>query len=158
MQVWRTLVPSQKGARKYLDHYGEKLICVRYRYDEQQRKRATTVESVVEESAWTPLAALSVEPVIVGLRVGLNEVAFPRLVKPAGGKWNRQLQIWEISSDQAVALGLTERRQKLKVSSIRHLYRHTIVVGLQHCEEREMNQELNVPGQHIAFMLVRAFG
>lgn len=75
---------------------------------------------MVEESAWTPPAAPAVEPMIVGLRVGLNEVAIQRLVKQAGGKWNRQLQVWEISSDQAVALGLTDRIQKLEVSSIRH--------------------------------------
>ncbi len=54
MQARRTLVPGQKGTKKFLDHYGEKLICVRYRYDEQQRKRVTTVELIVEESAWTP--------------------------------------------------------------------------------------------------------
>lgn len=89
MQARRTLVPGQKGAKKYLDHYGEKLICVRYRYDEQQRKRVTTAETVVEESAWTPPAAPSVEPVIVGLRVGLNEVAIQQLDKQAGGKCNR---------------------------------------------------------------------
>jgi hypothetical protein len=99
MQARRTLVPGQKGTKKYLDHYGEKLICVRYRYDEQQRQRVTTVEIAAEESAWTPPAAPSVEPVIVGLRVGLNEVAIQRLVKQAGGKRHRQLQVWEISSD-----------------------------------------------------------
>lgn len=120
MQARRTLVPGQKGAKKYLDHYGEKLICARYRYDEQQRKRVTTMAIVVEESAGTPPAAPSVEPVIVGLRVGLNEVAIQRLVKQAGGKWHRQLPVWEISSDQAVALGLTDRMKKLEVSSIRH--------------------------------------
>lgn len=120
MQARRTLVPGQKGARKYLDHDGEKLICVRYRCDEPQRQRVTTVAIVVEESAWMPPAAPSVEPVIIGLRVGLNEVAIQRLVKQAGGKWNRHLQVWEISFDQAVALGLTERMHKVEVSSSRH--------------------------------------
>lgn len=43
MQARRTLAPGQKGAKKYLDHYGEKLICVRYRYDKQQRQRVTRV-------------------------------------------------------------------------------------------------------------------
>jgi hypothetical protein len=126
MQARRTLVPGQKGAKKYLDHYGEKLLCVRYRYDEQQRQRVTTVEIVVAESAWTPPSAPSVELVIVSLRVGLNALAIQRLVKQAGGKWHRPLQVWEISSDQAAALGLTERRQKLEVSTSRHLQRRKI--------------------------------
>ncbi|HMV82493.1 MAG TPA: hypothetical protein PLD20_19680 [Blastocatellia bacterium] len=118
MQARRTLVPGQKGTKKFLDHYGEKLICVRYRYDERRRKRMTTVEIIVEESAWTPPAIA--EPVIVGLRVGINEVAVQRQIKQAGGKWNRQLQVWEILSDRAIALGLTDRIQNPEVSNSRH--------------------------------------
>jgi len=120
MQARRTLVPGQKGTKKFLDHYGEKLICVRYRYDEQQRKRVTTVEIIVEESAWIPPVNPIVEPVVVGLRVGINEVAVQRQIKQAGGKWNRQLQVWEILSDQAIALGFKDRIQNPEVSTNRH--------------------------------------
>jgi hypothetical protein len=133
MQARRTLVPSQKGAKKYLDYDGEKLICVRYRYDKQQRQCVTREEIVVAESAGTPPAAPSVETVIVGLRVGLNEVAIQWLVKQAGGKWNHQLQVWEISSDQAVALGLTERMQKLEVSIILVDTRRWLIIGSCRC-------------------------
>ena len=120
MQARRTLVPGQKGTKKFLDHYGEKLICVRYRYDEQQRKRVTTVEIIVEESAWTPPAAPIPEPIIVGLRVGLNEVTVQRQIKQAGGKWNRQQQVWVILYDRAIALGLKDRIQTPEVSNSRH--------------------------------------
>jgi hypothetical protein len=37
------------------------------------------------------------------------EVALQRLVRQAGGKWNRGLQLWELRYDQAVALGLKSR-------------------------------------------------
>lgn len=120
MQARRTLVPGQKGTKKFLDHYGEKLICVRYRYDEQQRKRFTTVEIIVEESSWIPPVTPIVEPVIVGLRVGINEVVVQRQIKQAGGKWNRQFQVWEILSDQAIALGFKDRIQNPEVSNNRH--------------------------------------
>jgi hypothetical protein len=50
MQARRTLTPGQKGAKKILERYGEQLACVRYRYDEQRRKRFTTIEIIVEES------------------------------------------------------------------------------------------------------------
>ena len=83
MQARRTLVPGQKGTKKFLDHCGEKLICVRYRYDEQQRKRVTTVEIIVEESAWIPPVTPIVEPVIVGLRVGINPSQFEVIRKSA---------------------------------------------------------------------------
>ncbi|MEP7339292.1 MAG: hypothetical protein ABI977_16265 [Acidobacteriota bacterium] len=120
MQAWRTLTPGQEGTKKVPDHYGEKLIYVRYRYYEQRRKRVTTVEIIVEESAWTPPSAPITEPLIVGLRIGINEVNVQRRIKQAGGKWNRQQQLWEIPSDQAIALGLKDRIQNLEVSTIRH--------------------------------------
>lgn len=94
MQTRWTLVPGQKGTKKFLDHYGEKLCSVRYRYDKQWGKRFTTVEIIVEESDWVPPADPIAEPVIVELRVGLNEVGIQRIIKQAGGKWNRQKQVW----------------------------------------------------------------
>ncbi|MGH7811201.1 MAG: hypothetical protein ACREP5_13070 [Candidatus Binatia bacterium] len=41
------------------------MVCVRYRYDEQGRKRGGAVEIIVEEFGWSPPE----KPVIVGLRV-----------------------------------------------------------------------------------------
>jgi hypothetical protein len=51
MQAQRTLIPGRKGAKKFLNRYGEHPVCVRYRYDEQRRKHFTTDEVIVEESA-----------------------------------------------------------------------------------------------------------
>ena len=84
IQARRTLTPGQKGAKKFLDRYGERLVCVRYRYDEQRRKRGAAVEIIVEESGWSPPE----RPVIVGLRVDFQETELQRRVKQAGGKWN----------------------------------------------------------------------
>ena len=50
MQIRRTLLPGQKGAKKFRDQYGAKLLCVRYRYDAERQRRFTTVELIVEES------------------------------------------------------------------------------------------------------------
>lgn len=93
MQARRKLAPGRKGTKKFSDRYGDQFICVRYRYDEERRKRFTTVEIIVEESGWSPPSA---NPVIVGLRVALHEVGLQRQVKQAGGKWNREKQLWEI--------------------------------------------------------------
>jgi len=90
MQARRILAPGQKGTKKFLDRYGAQLVCVRYRYDQQRRKRFTTAEIIVEESGWAPPE----KPAIVGLRVELREIHY----------------------DQAVALGLKKRIVKLEVS------------------------------------------
>ena len=116
MQERRTPAPGRTSVKKFLDRYGERLVCVRYRYDEQRRKRSTTVEIIVEESGWSPPE----KPAIVGMRVEFQETELQRRVKQAGGKWNSTKRVWEIHYDQAVALGLKKRIVKLEVSDIRH--------------------------------------
>jgi len=54
MKSRRTLTLGQKGAKDFLERYGEQLVCVRYPYDDRRRKRFTTVEIIVEESVWSP--------------------------------------------------------------------------------------------------------
>ena len=101
------LRPGQRGIKQWLAKYGDRLICVRYRYDAQQPKRYTTVEVIVAEGLWTPPPPPP--DTIVGLRVVWGEAALARQVKAAGGRWNRQRQIWEMRYDQVVALGLVDR-------------------------------------------------
>ncbi|MGH9939888.1 MAG: hypothetical protein ACREAM_26910 [Blastocatellia bacterium] len=116
MRVRRKLSPVRKGAKRFLDRCGEQLVCVRYHYYQQRRKRFTTVEIIVEESGWFPPE----RPAIVGLRVDFQETELQRRVKQAGGKWNSAKRVWEIHYDQAMALGLKKRIVKLEVSDIRH--------------------------------------
>lgn len=120
MQARRKLAPGQKGTKKFLDRYGDQLVCVRYRYDRGQGKRFTTVELIVEESDWSLPEPVAIAPTIVGLRVALEEVKLQRLVKQAGGKWNREQRVWEIHYDQATRLGLQDRIQPIEVSNNRH--------------------------------------
>jgi len=39
---------------KYVEQYGDALVCVRYRYDVATHKQYKTVEIIVSESDWTP--------------------------------------------------------------------------------------------------------
>src|SRR5256712_12663613 len=48
------LKPGQKGTKQLLAQYGDRLICVRYRYDAQRKKRSKTVELLVAERDWEP--------------------------------------------------------------------------------------------------------
>jgi hypothetical protein len=66
MEARATLRPGQKGTKKLVTRFGDRLICVRYRYDTTRRKRFTTVELIVDESDWTasiPIAAEAAPPV-----------------------------------------------------------------------------------------------
>ena len=104
MRIRLTLWPGQKGTKKLAAKYGERLVCVRYRYDAARRRRYKTVELIEEEVVWLP------DPeVMVGVQVEWGEVEVARQVKQAGGQWNGERKVWELSLGQVVALGLEER-------------------------------------------------
>jgi hypothetical protein len=103
------LKPGQKGTKQLLAQYGDRLICVRYRYDAQRKKRFKTVELVVAERDWQPPRPRFAHDQIVGLRVAFADVAVRDRVKQAGGTWNPERRVWQLRYDRVVVLGLNRR-------------------------------------------------
>ena len=56
METRLSLVPGQNGPKKLAARYGERLVCVRYRYDAQRKVRHKTVELIVETTLLVPRA------------------------------------------------------------------------------------------------------
>jgi hypothetical protein len=50
MRTLLHLKPGKKGTKQLLAQYGDRLVCVRYRYDAQRKKRFKTVELIVAAS------------------------------------------------------------------------------------------------------------
>jgi len=109
MRTRLTLHPDQDGAKQLRDRYGERLVCVRYRYDETTKERWKTVELIIEKSAWEPPPPRWQEDTLVALQVAAPEREVRQQVKAAGGKWNPRRVVWELSYGQVIALGLTDR-------------------------------------------------
>lgn len=105
-RVRLTIRPEAAGAKEYASVYGERLVCVRYRYDEVRKRRYKTVEIVVDEQHWRPLPAADA---IVGVRVLVDEIDLRSGVKRAGGVWDSAKKVWLLRYEQVVALGLVER-------------------------------------------------
>lgn len=110
MEARSTLRPGQKDTEKVLARFGDRLICVRYRYDAQRRKRLKTVELIVDEADWNPpqpalAARIDIEQAPVRLRLELWESGLQRKVKAAGGTWDRERRTWLLPPDQVRALG-----------------------------------------------------
>ena len=103
------LKPGQKGTKQLLAQYGDRLICVRYRYDAQRKKRLKTVELLVAERDWEPPRPRFAHDQIVALRVAFADVAVRDRVKQAGGTWNPERRVWQLRHDRVVALGLNSR-------------------------------------------------
>ena len=109
MRTRLTLQPNQDGAKELHDQYGDRLVCVRYRYDEVKKERWKTVELIIDKRAWEPPAPRWSDDTAVALQVAASERDVRRQVKAAGGTWNPWRVVWELSYRHVVALGLTDR-------------------------------------------------
>lgn len=92
-----------------MEKYGDRLVCIRYQYDDQQHIKTKTIELVVERKTWYSKLKWSPPNKIMFLRIEFGEIHLAKPVKEAGGKWNREKRAWELSLGQVRALGLEER-------------------------------------------------
>ncbi len=81
MQNIRKVAPGQRRAKRLLDQYGTKLICVRYRYDRQRQKRFKTVELINQKVPFTPPPARIANEILVGVRAAFKEIELQRHIK-----------------------------------------------------------------------------
>jgi len=105
----RKLKPGQKGTKKLFEKYGDKLINVRYVYDSEKHIMMKTVELLIEKRPWYRKKGKTSYNKKVHLKIDYGEVELGRLVKTAGGRWNKQGGYWELPYREAVALGLDNR-------------------------------------------------
>jgi hypothetical protein len=106
MRTRLKLKPGQDGTKKLAAQYGDQLVCVRYRYDDEKRKRYKTVELIVDEAPWNPKLK---GDEMVGVRVELGEAGLRVRVKQAGGVWDGTRKVWRLRYKQVLALGLEDR-------------------------------------------------
>lgn len=90
------LNPGQKGTKRLQEQYGDALVCVRYRYDEINKKQVKTVELIVSEKEWTPPPPKYAASSLVGLKVGINEKDLQQQVKSMGGQWDAKQRVWMV--------------------------------------------------------------
>lgn len=94
MKTRARLNPGKKGTKKFVEKYGDALVCIRYRYDEQKRKQYKTVEIIVSESDWTPPPAKYPDSTLVALKISVKETVQQSQVKAVGGRWDIEKKVW----------------------------------------------------------------
>ncbi len=88
--------PGQNGTKKFVEKYGDTLVCVRYRYDAEKRKQYKTIEIIVSESDWTPPPSRFSDSTLVSLRISIKETSAQAQVKAVGGRWDREKKLWYV--------------------------------------------------------------
>jgi hypothetical protein len=106
MRTRLTLHPGQRGTKRLPAQYGDRLVCVRYRYDAVRSLRLKTVELVVSERPWVYCKPFGspLRPVLIA--VPYADRALRLEVKKAGGVWNPDAGAWELPYDEAARLGI----------------------------------------------------
>lgn len=109
MKIKRKLKPGQPGTKKLLEKFGDDLICVRYRYDSEKKRRFKTVELIVDESSWEKREKEVPINNLAQIRVGYEEIDLREKIKAKGAKWNKLKKVWELSYKDVIGLDLTDR-------------------------------------------------
>jgi hypothetical protein len=116
--------PGEKGTQELVKKYGERLVCIRYRYDPVRQKRLKTVELIIAERDWLPppphpqeIKATGFAPKRfhtrrVGIRIGFEEAELRKQIKAAGGMWDSSERLWFVPEEQVRRLGLVQRVAK----------------------------------------------
>jgi hypothetical protein len=107
MKTRLILRPGSRGTRKLLAQHGQRLVCVRYRYDERLKRRDKTVELIIDSIYWEPKPPRPSTK--VNVRIGYREGELRNKIKKAGGQWDGKKQVWRIRYDKAVELKLQNR-------------------------------------------------
>lgn len=110
--------PGEPGTHNLLKRFGQRLICVRYRYDAAARKRYKTAEIIVAEEEWTPSTAVAAQQTSappasdslrLAVRIAFQERELRQKVSAAGGTWSQRERLWRVQPDVVERLGLQDR-------------------------------------------------
>ncbi len=110
MKTRLTLRPGQNGTKKLQRKYGERLLAVRYRYDERRRVRLKTIELIEDEYPWVPPIPRGRDPAErVTVRIEWDELELRAAIKQAGGTWQPDTKTWRVALSEVYELGLESR-------------------------------------------------
>lgn len=109
--------PGEPETHNRLKSFGERLVCVRYRYDSLRHKRYKTAEIIVAEEDWLPPPEFEAQaespepqqPHRVAIRIAYRERELRQQVSAAGGTWSQQERLWQVAPDVVERLGLQGR-------------------------------------------------
>jgi hypothetical protein len=113
MEITKTIQPGELGSKQLYQHYGEQLVCVRYRIDRLLQKRYTTVELIVAEKPYISQPSSST----VWVKLNYDERELRQQLNTAGATWLAKYMVWEMPEELARKMRLSKRIVK-KVAAL----------------------------------------
>src|ERR1041385_1953986 len=104
-----TLKPGRSGTRDLVEQYGSKLVCVRYRYDDELGIRYKTVEVIVDEKPWSPAGTRYKPTDMVHVHLEPHESRLRDALKLLGGRYQPTTDTWLVAYAATTALRITTR-------------------------------------------------
>jgi len=103
METRATLRPGQKGTRKLLERFGDRLLRVRYVYDAEAGRRYKTVELIVSSGPWQPRqrSPRRRDDDVVAVRIAYHETDLRERAKRLGALWRPAQKLWEMTWREA---------------------------------------------------------
>jgi hypothetical protein len=94
-KTYTHLKPGQKGTKRLVEQYGDKLLCVRYRYDEIRHIKMKTVEIIVDEKPCKPPLRYRDED-MVAVMVPFSDKDLRDRLKAVHGRWDPEERLWRV--------------------------------------------------------------
>lgn len=111
----RTIRPGKPGSTRFKQHWGDRLVAVRYRKDSEAGKLFTTIEIIVDERELPPEGVTFPQHrairrnTVVAVPISYDEYDLRMQAKQYGARWSRQQRVWLMRYDTAVVMGLQHR-------------------------------------------------
>ena len=109
MKSSKKLFPGSPGTKQLVKKYGNKLYCVRYRYDEAAKKRIKTAEIIVDEKEWVKNSNRISPNKRVKIKISYSEKDIRNKIKLMGGTWDAVNRVWRLDYKAVKALRLEKR-------------------------------------------------
>jgi hypothetical protein len=111
MKAYAHLKPGQDGTKRLAAEYGDRLLCVRYRFDETRGVKIKTVELIVDERPLTKPRFKDDD--LVPVRVGYDETALREQLRALRGRWDGERKLWYVRYGRIKGTPLEERLMEL---------------------------------------------
>jgi len=113
MKTYAHLKPGQDGTKRLVEEYGDRLLCVRYRFDEERGVKVKTAEIIVDEKPLTMPRFKDDD--LVPVHVAYGEKEMLEQLRKLRARWDGERKLWYVCYGLIRGTPLVERVAEMYV-------------------------------------------